>query len=387
MAATALRAASRPTVSSVPPVALLRWRVDALTSSTGQSSRTARHVIFDPVDLRIVIDRGDDDYDGIRIGYNHAGQDIYAPPEGEPWLHVSGLTEREIPISRASDCLWDSLKLLGHGRPFPTNGFVGEHLSDLPSVLNIRWNDWSSDDEFHFLETVAIPFIEKWGIAISRDEDYATVSSNGAHLDVSDWLEDAQHYHDILTTLAATEAGELVPEGLLWRLGSLLKWKPEWGSTIRDDYYKSRFTPGRPVSISQLDRDVNERILAHWRSLRAHGRGLEIQRAAVVEWLAESGLSWLIPSWDETGRRITVESYGWSNIAHSHLLELFGSAEPDVYLCSICGKPYPLPPGRRRPREGSKHFCSPDCRRESRLISQRASWHRNKDRWRGRNDE
>lgn len=59
-----------------------------------------------------------------------------------------------------------------------------------------------------------------------------------------------------------------------------------------------------------------------------------------------------------------------------------GTLQVELYICSVCEKPFSLPEGARRPREGFSRFCSDDCRKKSKRALNLKYWHQNKHDWR-----
>lgn len=361
-AANHVRSSARLLTYAASPAALLRERVEAVTGNVADRPRMARHVIWEPVNLCIV-----EEYHGELLDL--------------PTLHADSITEREVPVSDAPDCMWDALRLLEAGRPFTKGTLPDIGEAQLASLLD-RQTNWTAEAERQYLEAYVYPFIGKWGVAVSHDDDVVELMERGGHFWLDEWLEAAQHLYDILAAVAATEASELITEDMLWRLGHSLMYDDRRAEhVIRNQYIEPRIRQG--ASVRDLFREAEIEVLDYWRGLRARGHGLQIQRDAIV--LALSGFPhprWFQAAWDDSGRRVTLESLGWDQIASAHLMDLFGSTEPGLYLCSTCGKPFPLPAGRRRPREGAARFCSDDCRRDARRAANRASWHRHKDRWR-----
>jgi len=217
----------------------------------------------------------------------------------------------------------------------------------------------------------ALDFIKKWGL-------FAPAGPNRAGwLPFVDFLWEASITRDFLITLVATEHGELVPEQTL----------ESFADSDREMCTELAMAPGvyqmhgpnRPAA------DANRRI--RWGKMRAQGRGIDLQRRLLCDFLDDQyspALGWTM--WDERGRwNLRVEP-GVENIVWSHLYSIFMSPQIDVYICSICGRPYEFDEtnARRRPRAGTRAFCSEACRTEARRRSNRQSWARNSEKWRPR---
>lgn len=350
------------------PASLLRGRVEAVTGNVADGPRKLRHLIWKPVNLRLVEeDRGE--------------------PLDLPTLHADALVDHEVPVAHAGDCMWQALWLLEAGRPFPKAALPDISDAELASLFE-REQAWTAESERRYLEDYVLPFIDAWGVMISIEDDVVRVMERGGLFWLDEWLETAQQLYDVLAAVAATEAGELIAEDVLWRIGGtrLSHNDRRAEHAIRHQYIEPRL--GRGASLSDLFRKADTEVLNYWRGMRAQGRGLQLQRDAIVDALNSfPHPRWFQAAWDDSGRRVILESIGWDEIAAAHLMELFASTEPDVYLCSTCGKPFPLPAGRRRPREGAARFCSEACRHDARRAANRASWHRHKYRWRGRDGE
>ncbi len=186
-----------------------------------------------------------------------------------------------------------------------------------------------------------------------------------------------------------TEQEELVPEGLLWELR---------GGDRREYYSWKAEMAARPIPPSEVFNVELARQRDYFDAERRAGRGVALQRELIVNLLGEiamppehrsSDAYAAVPllfgfSWDDRGRRIEARATGVREIVASHLLSIFGSSQPDVFICSVCGTPFSTASAqtRRRPRAGVKRLCSDACRLAAKQESNRASWNKNKDRWR-----
>ncbi|MHB8685222.1 MAG: hypothetical protein ACYC9X_12960, partial [Dehalococcoidia bacterium] len=204
---------------------------------------------------------------------------------------------------------------------------------------------------------------------------------------IADWEEAAEEIRKLLMAIAITEEGEVVPETLLRDL--------RHGDRRDYFHYSDLASQGGRLSMNEVSA---ARQLAHYSDERRAGRGLALQRELIVNLLGEVAVppesrSYDAPpavplsffySWDNRGRRLEARADGVREIVASHLLSMFGSADLDVFICSMCGNPYSRETAQtqRRPRAGVKRLCSEACRKAAKRESNRSSWNKNKDRWR-----
>lgn len=371
MAALAYRNGFRSSLTS-GSVPWIRLRIESVVGDLGPIFGTAHRVILRPVNLRLV--------------------EGAIPPERKwPVLFAESRSEHVILSDSSISCIWDALHLLDAGRP-------GAKPSTRTFMSLAEDCDWTEASERQFLDSYVLPFIAKWGLAESdeyefHDEDGSSGSVTVFPVFVNSWIAWAQQLHDVLTAIITTEAGELIDEDLLWRLGDHYLSASE--SSIVGQHIRRR--AGGEEGLADLSYSTwlaawtEARTLEfdRWRSLRRQGQGLDLQRAVAADFLMWMGYNQqrLNLTWDAKGRRVSLKAVGWREIAFSQLIELFASTDSNVYLCSVCGSPFPLQPGVRRPRAGTNRFCSESCRKDAKRAANLRSWHRNKDRWTGRDHE
>jgi hypothetical protein len=223
-----------------------------------------------------------------------------------------------------------------------------------------------------------LAFIEKWGLIDPSSPD-------GGWSGSAPW-DEAYMARQFLICLAITEAEELVPEELLWWLGNG-EGRAEWAAD--SDEVRRRLTVGGipPDEVRVIrDLDIRDEVrLARWRKIRRSGEGLPLQRRLLAN-ILDSQIEFrpTVSVWDERGRRVERVATGVKEIAWSHLYSLFTSARLDIYVCSLCGRPYEFDEAaaQRRPRRGAASYCGDKCRQEARRRSNRDSWKRNSQRWR-----
>lgn len=275
------------------------------------------------------------------------------------WDRIETRTER---AEATAQCLWDFIKL-ADGELGDFVGFVSKWgLLDLGKDLEEFEGRWGMREVFEFGRSLD-----------SRVADQA----GSSHFET--WRRLARQARAALRIIAATEAGELVSEDVL----EILDY---WDDTQRTLW----------ASVRRLEA---------WRVERRAGRGLALQRRFIVNFFngfvgklgpteeQEYGLHrpWTFPlepvvSWDDEGRRLESVAYGVRQVVGAHLLSIFSTPGVDVFICSVCGNPYPFEPseGQRRPQRGRRRFCSEACMTTARRANNRASWHRNKAGWRRR---
>jgi len=236
-------------------------------------------------------------------------------------------------------------------------------------------------------------FVQKWGLlewgSGSEFETHEREQSFAA------WIEAAEEVERLLKAFVMTEQGELVPDSLLWDLRA---------GDLREYYSYDTEYDARPMSQEEIHGLSLTRQHDYYETERRAGRGVALQRGLIVNLLGEVAMppdarppaddriadeGPEVPllfgySWDERGRRVEARASGVREIVASHLLSIFAAAQPDVFVCSVCGTPYSMESARaqRRPRAGVKRLCSEGCRLEAKRESNRASWDKNKDRWR-----
>ena len=217
-----------------------------------------------------------------------------------------------------------------------------------------------------------LEFADKWGLFdFGYDAAYMSLDKS-AWADVADWQSEADHVTNILRAIVTTEAGDLVSESELFGL--------------RDGEDRPEVPPDVLLQGFEAWSDkVSELLLRRWRTARKAGEGLALQRRLLANLVAQ----WvnpldIVPHWDARGRRLQRTARGVKEIVGAQLALLFTAPELDVFTCSVCGDPFPLGEGSRRPRRGASRFCSPKCRQAAKRADNLASWHRNKPKHRSR---
>jgi len=175
--------------------------------------------------------------------------------------------------------------------------------------------------------------------------------------------------------MAATEEGELISEDLLTVFERDLLDLPSWPWP-----YYMKPVPGNPVSNLSVSREKVilpplsgelqpsrrplrkedyglEARLSEWRKECEEGRGLVLQRELVVRELAPPRIDREF-FWDEKGKRAHDLAEGVHQIVGAHLGRMFLAPQLDIYVCSMCGRPFPFDdqPGVRRPKRGARRF-------------------------------
>lgn len=326
----------------------LREQIEAMTNPEYSPPYAGQHTLLLPVGLRL-----DNDRDGL----------VWDRLELRP--RTASTTRR---------CLWDFVALAG-----AEDDAIVRFVS--------RWGvlDWG----------------EGRGILDADAEGYrALVEWDAAAETVSTWLR-AFVLTEASGVLSADDLWPLV-ENLMLEMDQkgILGIPPEWqwlAGLDRDDPARSALPTdssewvGRADDILRAYREAQRHHwAARWQAERQAGTWLAAQR-----WIVSQVLSfWIEPyktmirtGWDDTGRRIEYTAYGVREIVGAHMASVFSAPMPDVYLCSVCARPFELSGnGARRPRDGARRFCGDACRLAARRESNRAAWHRNKDRWRGHHD-
>lgn len=273
--------------------------------------------------------------------------------ESDSWLHWSGAEPTPI-AGELERCLWDYVR-----------------LAEAPPA--------------HFLE-----FARDWGMPHAGDRGRPDRPEKSDSMSLRSWREAARALAGTLLVLVDTENRTLSSLDVLWDMHAPFGYEhePEDGEI----WYMERPRPwSESVAFFDLPPERQTALRKdHWyrerQREREGGSGLVYQREALLHAVRMWGYStsWSI-AWNETGRVAQASAQGASALAGAHLRAIFTAPTLDVYLCSVCSRPFPFLEGvgTRRPRRGSQRFCSDDCQREARRLSNRASWHRNKNRWRG----
>jgi hypothetical protein len=219
-------------------------------------------------------------------------------------------------------------------------------------------------------------FLRKWGLPyIPEAETYAE--------DWEDWLTAARDARSAILMIAATEAEELVDDDVLMDLRS---WD-DFDTGAMEDWVKRR----EVNSFVEYHQLTIERSKEHWDIERRSGRGLELQRKLISAFVngAEDIWPWVgqlnfTLAWDDAGRRVNGGAFGVQAIVGSYIVAVLSAPEIDVFICSVCRNPFPYVEahGVRRPAAGKRRLCGEECRKVARQSDNRASWHRNKSRWR-----
>jgi hypothetical protein len=228
-------------------------------------------------------------------------------------------------------------------------------------------------------------FIEKWGLL-----DFPEGGHGEDQVDAAELIIAAEESRSALLLIAKTEASELVGEPVL---DALYRW---------DEFPVNAFAElkrrGESYSSPLYHEVILEGKREHWRVERSAGRGLVLQRRLLMNFF--NGFSseehgritgtapWVeslesIVTWDERGRRVDWEAYGVRGIVGAHMLSVLVAPQLDVFICSVCGNPFPFDPldRKRRPKTGRRQTCSTACKEEARRADNRASWHKNKSKW------
>ena len=197
-----------------------------------------------------------------------------------------------------------------------------------------------------------------------------------------DWERASGRASDILDEIAATQEEQLLP---IEYFGDF------WPKRERPSLVEEALRRGIPLHEMQDRRrkEHDEWLRGEFRA----GRGLEVQRqfvaTSLLDFLSrgrpndedEAEGTPVAPVWDSKGRRVEARARGVREIVATQLLAVFAAPELGLFLCSMCGRAFAVDPEERRPRRGVRRFCSDDCRREAKLESNRASWHKNKQKW------
>jgi hypothetical protein len=224
-------------------------------------------------------------------------------------------------------------------------------------------------------------FVEKWGLV-----DLPETEHDAGELEFPEFISAAAEARGALLLIAATEAGELVSEPVL---DALYHW---------DEFPVNAFEElerrGEPMSSPLYHDILLEKKREHWRAERSAGRGLDLQRRLLTNfingWVSQGPGHGpraepleLLVTWDASGRHVDWVAYGVRAIVGSHLLSMLSAPQIDVFTCSICGSPFPFDPlqRQRRPAAGRRQLCSSACKEAARRADNRASWHKNKSKW------
>lgn len=219
-------------------------------------------------------------------------------------------------------------------------------------------------------------FVQTWGLLdFGDDAAYMLDIEKEGWSELSEWRRLANEIRAMLFCIVKTGEGELVGEDIL--------------ETLREG---DPYDPGPPpprllkrgISLHTFSAWGRDRKKEHWQAERRAGRGLDLQRTIAMNLL----LGWInpldiVPTWDESGLHVVTEARGAKEIIGTELLAIFTTPQFDVFICSICQRPYPLSiaEGSRRPRLGTRRLCSESCRRAAKRIDDLKSWHSNKHKW------
>ncbi|GEM_PF-2656412 len=295
---------------------------------TERKQMSETHVLLIPEGLRLVGKDG-------KVGSGSNGEGGLQQEWDKAWM-------QEVETSRTVKCLWE--------------------LVDLPAK-----------DESQFPEAV-MGFTNRWGL-LNLPNLGAKHIDQPSSIKMSNWGDSVEEVRAFLKLLIATEAGDPVEDDVVETLWSN---DPDFPGSLFGEH-------GEPISGTELMKRVQEAVSERW-DAESRPKRIQYQRSMAIWTL--SGLADLesegrtVPVWDDRGRRLGNTAYGVKGIVGASLQDIFMSLEMDVFLCSVCGKPFPFEesPGKRRPRIGVQRFCSPECRASAKRKATLASWHRNKDR-------
>jgi hypothetical protein len=237
-------------------------------------------------------------------------------------------------------------------------------------------------------------FVERWGVLDwGEDAVYLVTEAKGGR-SIWDWYHHAATTSTWLRLLALAQADEPADADTLWPLADdvsidlghmaseLVPIEVKWLTTLGEPFSVEDFT-GSAERYNQRRQDA---WTTRWQEQLAGGGWRALQRWLIAKHLAgriEAHYFTLSPRWDDQGRHIMYTAYGVLEIVGAHMAAIFSAPTPEVYLCSVCERPYEwIVSGGRRPREGARRFCSSDCRETARRETNRAAWHRHKRRWR-----
>jgi hypothetical protein len=224
-----------------------------------------------------------------------------------------------------------------------------------------------------------LQFTAHWGIPFALPQDFRSrekyLNEEGSLL-VHEWVDFASDCDDLLRLLAVTAKSELADDELLDAF--LPDFSVEPKREIADAVFGK-------ITFAEYQAESQEHRLVKWREASSPAGRLELQHR-----LLESKLNRIIEYqkpqfvWDARGRHFEWEASGIWQIALSQLQEVFAAPGVDIYICSVCDKPYEFieSPENRRPRSGVRTFCSKECRIEGKRESNRRSWRRHGSEWR-----
>jgi hypothetical protein len=321
---------------------------------TSQKAEQVTHLVLRPRNLRFARDAASEEE-----------WPEYHWAEDGLLTHViwDGLDLEEMSPNETEACLWDLLYLTGPTIPAP-----------IPEEFHGFRRDWLED---------VFTFISRWGLLdygeyVERDQP-----SDGVRA-LSEWIFAAEEVSILLELMSLTEQGIVAPPE---RFLDMVRWLDLNVHPI----YPTQIDRGLPTWDSILVSPGWHESLIE--SVKA-GNGLRLQREAVARMLVGIGaapeyrrVQDEVPSfaqtyiWDENGRRSLVRARGVREIVATQARALFTSPELNLYVCAVCQSPFRLDDGQRRPRRGVKALCSQECRQLAKQESNRASWHRNKQRW------
>ena len=240
-----------------------------------------------------------------------------------------------------------------------------------------------------------LAFVRRWGTPEWGD-DADTGGAGPGSLRLGDLRYDMIAVELLLQTLVATENDKLVDLDSLQGLWEAAGGYADYSSDEYQEYQAAVSALRAPLLAGVIDSEAWDDALRlagsrTWHRYREQerrrGAGIEYQRHLVTWFLLSwSNAAYDQPTWDAGRRVVTAEVIGFKDLLGAQLRGIFSAPVIDVYVCSICGRPFLFEDrdSTRRPRRGSRRFCGPDCQEVARRASNRASWQRNKDRWRKR---
>jgi len=217
-------------------------------------------------------------------------------------------------------------------------------------------------------------FVKEWGALRAQaffNEAQEEFFANGAAT-FWEYFETAAQVGALLSVMAATEAGEAAPLASLEVLGWFhlpflrdVRDEPEGLQALKD--HRSA------VLRSVLGVGDNEPSVA----------ALQLQRDVVTSALPHvAGYAETRPVWDSSGRRMVRDAIGAGELMGAQLQAIFTAPLFQMAVCSVCGQVFDTSDRDRSPRSNVRRFCSDGCRSTGRRATLRASWHRNKGKYR-----
>lgn len=203
-------------------------------------------------------------------------------------------------------------------------------------------------------------FVEKWGAPHLPARSYASIRNlqrYGAKLKA--WYE----------AFERTAEGQLVSPATL----SLISVAPK-----ANDLSQWNALPDR----------TPEELRAWLANADSDSARLSMQRSRLAWFVRDHNVhlsTGRIPEWDDSGRRVKVESRGFMGIIAATLEAVWEQAEFGYARCGECGEFYSLEElGRRQPQAGRVPLCTEvECIKSRRAAHNRAAWAKNRERWRG----